>query len=102
MLITSPDLSVIYICEFSPSLDSLTISFIRTSNAQSIVRRILVTDCKRENPPIQSTNLTFLFGICCNTEADIFVSDMHTKCVLQVSIETKEILPVIREIGEKG
>ena len=27
---------------------------------------------------------------------------MHTKCVLQVSIETKEILPVIREIGEKG
>ena len=25
MLITSPNLSVIYICEFSPSLDSLTI-----------------------------------------------------------------------------
>ena len=51
---------------------------------------------------IQSTNLTFLCGICYNTEADIFVSDIHTKCVLQVSIETKEILPVIREIGEKG
>ena len=51
---------------------------------------------------IQSTNLTFLFGICYNTEADIFVSDIHTKCVLQVSIETEEILPVIREIGEKG
>ena len=50
---------------------------------------------------IQSTNLTFLFGICYNTDADIFVSDMHTKCVLQISIETKEILPVIREIGEK-
>ena len=51
---------------------------------------------------IQSTNLTFLFRICYNTEADIFVSDMHTKCVLQVSIETEEILSVIREIGEKG
>ena len=51
---------------------------------------------------IQSTNLTFLFGICYNTEADIFVSDIHTKCVFQVSIETEEILPVIREIGEKG
>ena len=78
MLITSPNLLVIYICEFSPSQDSLTILFIRTSNAQSIVRRILVTDCKRENPAIhvvsleeeilhhdtiQSTNLTFLFGI---------------------------------------
>ena len=116
MLITSPNLSVIYSCEFSPSLDSLTILFIRTSNAQSLVRRILFTDCKRENPAIhvvsleeeilhhdtiQFTNLTFLFGICYNTEADIFVSDMHTKCVLQVSIETKKILPVIREIGEK-
>ena len=52
MLITSPNLSVIYICEFSPSLDSLTILFIRTSNAQSIVCRILVTDCKRENSAI--------------------------------------------------
>ena len=117
MLITSPNLSVIYICEFSPSLDSLTILFIRTSNAQSIVRRILVTDCKRENAAIhvvsleeeilhhdtiQSTNLAFLFGICYNTEADIFASDMHTKCVLQVSIETKEILPVSRKIDEKG
>ena len=50
----------------------------------------------------QSANLTFLFGLCYNTKADIFVSDMHTKCVLQISIETKEILPVIREIGEKG
>ena len=37
MLITSPNLSVIYICEFSPSLDLLIILFIRTSNAQSIV-----------------------------------------------------------------
>ena len=27
---------------------------------------------------------------------------MHTNCVLQVSIETKEILSVIGEIGEKG
>ena len=117
MLITSPNLSVIYICEFSPSLDSLTILLIRTSNAQSIVRRILVTDCKRENPAIhvvsleeeilhhdtiQSTNLTYLFGMCCNTEADIFVPDMHTKCVLQVSIKTKEILSVIGEVDEKG
>ena len=51
---------------------------------------------------IQSTNLTFLFRICYNTDAGIFVSDMHTKCVLQVSIETKEILPVIGEIGKKG
>ena len=117
MLITSPNLSVIYICEFSLLLDSLTILFIWTSNAQSIVRRIPVTDCKRENPAIQvvsldkeilhhdtiqSTNLTFLFGIRYNTEADIFISDMHTRCVLQVSIETKEILSVIRETGEKG
>ena len=115
MLITSPNLSVIYICEFCPSLDSLTILFIRTLNAQSIVRRILVTDYKRpaihvvsleeeilHHDTIQSTNFTFLFGICYNTEADIFVSDMHTKCVLQVSIETKEILPMNREICEKG
>ena len=36
MLITSPNLSVIYICEFSPSLDSLTILFIRTSNANRL------------------------------------------------------------------
>ena len=27
---------------------------------------------------------------------------MHTKCVFQVSIETEEILPVIRETDEKG
>ena len=78
-------------------------------------RRILVTDCNRENlavhvvsleeeilhhDTIQSTNLTFLFRIYCNTEAEIFVSDMHIKRVLQVSIETKEILPVMGEVGE--
>ena len=78
-------------------------------------RRILVTDCNRENlavhvvsleeevlhhDTIQSTNPTFLFWICCNTEAEIFVSDMHIKRVLRVSIETKEILLVIGEVGE--
>ena len=51
---------------------------------------------------MQSTNLKFPFGICCDTKADIFVSDMHTNYVLQVSIETKEILAVIGEIGEEG
>ena len=51
---------------------------------------------------IQSTNLKFPFGVCCDTEADIFASDIHTNCVLQVSTKTEEILPVIGEIAEKG